>query len=301
MQAYFKYLPTKNFANPFKITVRNGGYAKIAPGKLYSEPQNPDSHNFNYKEGRVLNEYQILYILEGGGIFESESSGKIDLIEGDIFMLFPGEWHRYKSNIKTGWYEYWIGFTSDFSEFFENNSLISRKSPVIKIGLDEQVLELYNQILDLLKNYNVGAHYLISGVATHLLSYILAQQERILLGYSEHINKVINKAKITIADKMNMRLSPEEIAGELNISYSWFRRIFKKYTSFTPKEYQIEMRLSNAKNLLLTTSRPIKEISFESGFNSQYHFSKIFKQRNKISPMEYRKKMMLPVILEKKN
>lgn len=296
MKGYFRYLPTKNFANPFKITVRNGGYAKIPPGEPYAGAQHPDSHNFYFKEGRILNEYQILYILEGGGIFESESAGKKELIEGDVFMLFPGEWHRYKPNNKTGWYEYWIGFTSDFSDFFENNPLISRKSPVLKIGFDEQVLELYNQILDLLRNYNVGAHFLISGVATHLLSYILAQQERILLGYSEHINKLINKAKITIADKMNMQLSPEEIAKELNISYSWFRRVFKKYTSFTPKEYQIEMRLSNAKNLLLTTAKPIKEISFESGFNSQYHFSKIFKQRNKISPLEYRKKMKVPVM-----
>lgn len=296
MQGFFRYLPAKNFDNPFKITVRNGGYAKTLPGKPYPGPQHPDSHYFNYKVGRILNEYQILYILEGGGKFESKSSGKLELVEGDMFMLFPGEWHRYKSNSKTGWYEYWIGFTSDFSEFFENNRLISRESPIIKIGFDEHVLELYNQIFDLLKNYNVGAHYLISGVATHLLSYTLAQQERNLLGYSEHINKLINKAKVTLADKMNMRLSPEEISKELNISYSWFRRIFKKYTSFTPKEYQIEMRLSNAKNLLLTTAKPIKEISYESGFNSQYHFSKIFKQRNKVSPIEYRKKMIHPVI-----
>jgi AraC-like DNA-binding protein len=297
MKGFFKYLPAKNFANPFKITVCNGGYAKTLPGKPYPDTQHPDNHYFNYKNGRILNEYQILYLVEGEGVFETKTCGKMDLTEGDMFFLFPGEWHRYKPDKSTGWYEYWIGFTSDFSDFFENNPLISRKSPIIKIGLDEHVLDLYNQILDLLKNYSVGAQYLLSGVATHLLSYILAQQEKILLGYSEHINNIINKAKITITDKMNMRLSPEEIAMELNISYSWFRRIFKKYTSFTPKEYQIEMRLSNAKNLLLTTAKPIKEISFESGFNSQYHFSKIFKQRNKISPMEYRKKMKLPLVI----
>lgn len=296
MLGFYRYLPVKNIANPFKITVRNGGYAESTAKKSHSESKHPDSYNFNYKEGRVLNEYQILYILEGGGIFESKSSGKIELTAGDVFMLFPGEWHRYKSNKSTGWHEYWIGFTSDFSDFFENNDLISRQSPVVKIGFDDKVLDLYNQILDLLKNYNLGANYLISGVTTHLLSYILAQQERNLSGYSEDINALINKAKVMIADKMNVQLSPEEIAKELNISYSWFRRVFKKYTSFTPKEYQIEIKLSMAKNLLLTTSKPIKEIAYESGFNSQYHFSKIFKEKNKVSPVEYRKKIKFPAL-----
>lgn len=296
MKGYYKYLPAKNFANPFKITVLNGGYVKTPPGQPYPDTKHPDHHYFSYKEGRILNEYQILYLIEGGGKFETKTCGKMELNEGDVFFLFPGEWHRYKPNKSTGWYEYWIGFVSDFSDFFENNPLISRKSPIVKIGLDEQVLELYNQILDRLKNYNVGANYLISGIATHLLSYILAQQERNISGYSEHINDMINKAKITIADSMNFQLTPEEIAQELNISYSWFRRVFKKYTNFTPKEYQIEIKLSIAKNLLLTTSKPIKEISFESGFNSQYHFSKIFKEKNKISPIEYRKKMKFPVI-----
>jgi len=296
VKGYFKYLPAKNFANPFKITVQNGGYLKTLPGQPYPDTQHPTHHYFNYREGRILNEYQILYILEGSGIFETITCGKMTLNEGDVFFLFPGEWHRYKPNKSTGWYEYWIGFTSDFSDFFENNPLISRKSPVVKIGLDEQVLDLYNQILELLKNYNVGAKYLISGLATHLLSYILAQQERIVSGHSEQINNLINKARITIANNMKVQLSPQEIAEELHISYSWFRRVFKKYTSFTPKEYQIEMKLSVAKNLLLTTARPIKEISFDSGFSSQYHFSKIFKQKNKISPIEYRKKMRLPVL-----
>lgn len=296
MKGFFRYLPAKNFANPFKITIRGGGFSKTPPRDPGYGREHPDSHSFLYKNGRILNEYQILYIIEGGGVFESESAGKLELVEGDIFMLFPGEWHRYKPSSKTGWYEYWIGFDSDFSDFFANNPLISRKSPIIKIGLDEKVLEMYKQILDLLKNFNVGANYLISGVATHLLSYILAQQERNILGYSEHINVLINKAKIAIADNMNLELTPQQIADELNISYSWFRRIFKKYTSFTPKEYQIEMKLTIAKNMLLTTSKPVKEISFESGFKSQYHFSKIFKQKNKISPIEYRKKTLLPNI-----
>jgi AraC-like DNA-binding protein len=294
MQGYYRYLPAKNFTNPFKITVQNGGYVKTPPGQPYPDTKHPANHYFDFKDGRILNEYQILYILEGGGKFESRTSGKLELNEGDVFFLFPGEWHRYRPNKSTGWQEYWIGFTSNFSDFFENNSLISRKSPIVKIGLDEFVLDLYNQTLDTLKNYNVGADYLLSGAATHLLSYILAQKARIDAGYSEHINNLINKAKITISNKINMQLSPQEIAEELNISYSWFRRIFKKYTSFTPKEYQIELQLSMAKNLLLTTENPVKEIAFESGFNSQYHFSKIFKQKNNVSPIEYRKKMKLP-------
>ena len=46
---------------------------------------------FNTQNGRILNEYQLLYITKGKGMFSSKSSGIWQLKEGYMFLLFPGE------------------------------------------------------------------------------------------------------------------------------------------------------------------------------------------------------------------
>ena len=57
-------------------------------------------------------------------------------------------------------------------------------------------------------------------------------------------------------------VNPEELAMRLNISYSWFRRVFKEYTGYAPAKYFQELKLRKAKQLLVGTSQSVKEILF---------------------------------------
>ena len=60
---------------------------------------------FSYESGRILDEYHFVLITEGKGIFESKSAGIKNVNTGDGFLLFPGEWHRYKPIKQSGWTE----------------------------------------------------------------------------------------------------------------------------------------------------------------------------------------------------
>lgn len=64
----------------------------------------------------------------------------------------------------------------------------------------------------------------------------------------------------------------------------------------TPHQHITELRLSKAKQLLKTPDFSITDITFEIGYQNPVSFSKIFKQRVGISPLQYRKQ----VILDKK-
>ncbi|RYY54340.1 MAG: AraC family transcriptional regulator, partial [Chitinophagaceae bacterium] len=86
-------------------------------------------------------------------------------------------------------------------------------------------------------------------------------------------------------------LSLEEIAAELNISYSWFRRVFKQYTGFSPAQYQLEIKLQKAKELLTSTNMPVKEITYELNFESASYFVTFFKSKTGLSPGDYRQKV----------
>ena len=75
----------------------------------------------------------------------------------------------------------------------------------------------------------------------------------------------------------------------LNISYSWFRRVFKEYTGYAPAKYFQELKLRKAKQMLVGTSQSVKEISFFLGFPVyRIFFSLFFKKRTGLTPLEYR-------------
>ena len=80
----------------------------------------------------------------------------------------------------------------------------------------------------------------------------------------------------------------EDLAMKLNISYSWFRRIFKEYTGYAPAKYFQELKLRKAKQLLIDTPLSVKEISFSLGFQSTEYFFMFFKKHTGFTPLGYR-------------
>ena len=82
------------------------------------------------------------------------------------------------------------------------------------------------------------------------------------------VDQKIEQAKIIMNENVSGNVDPEELAMRLNISYSWFRRVFKEYTGYAPAKYFQELKLRKAKQMLVGTSQSVKEISFFLGFQS---------------------------------
>lgn len=78
-----------------------------------------------------------------------------------------------------------------------------------------------------------------------------------------------------------------DLARELDLSASYLCRAFKKRFDVSPIAYQHELRIRAAKNLLLTTSLPCKEIAARLGFCDIYTFSKAFKRAVGASPTHF--------------
>ncbi|MBN2598164.1 MAG: helix-turn-helix transcriptional regulator [Marinifilaceae bacterium] len=83
-------------------------------------------------------------------------------------------------------------------------------------------------------------------------------------------------------------LSLAEFAQIANRSTSTFRREFEKYYHTTPGKWLTHRRLERAKSFLESGSKPIGEIAFECGFENVSHFSRLFKDHNNMSPLQFR-------------
>jgi AraC-like DNA-binding protein len=79
-----------------------------------------------------------------------------------------------------------------------------------------------------------------------------------------------------------------DYAKLLNISVKTLGRIVKNHFQKTLTEIIAERIVMEAKRELNLTSRTVKEIAYDLGFNDEYHFSRYFKNKTKISPQLYR-------------
>jgi AraC-like DNA-binding protein len=108
---------------------------------------------------------------------------------------------------------------------------------------------------------------------------------------SESINDVVNIQKY-IALNIESDITLEKLARHFYVSKYHLSRIFKTVTGFNFKDYLVLYRLNEAKKLLLSTDFSVTDISQMIGYKDVNHFIRIFCQRENVTPLQYRKKMV---------
>ncbi|MEJ2883616.1 helix-turn-helix transcriptional regulator [Pedobacter sp. GR22-6] len=286
MVNYYKYLPVSKRDEDWGLCVLNAGCTHIAPASNYPTSPHPTHHHFRWQNGRVLNEYQLIYVTEGSGIFESEQV--IRQVEaGTVILLFPGVRHRYRPSVQHGWDEYWIGFKGKVIDDLVSAQFFDPGNPCIQIGINEQVFGLFNSVIEHTKREKAGYQSLISGATLHLLGSIhAAVTGRSIM--NEDKENIINKARVLFRSNLTTEFSAEQAAEKLHISYSYFRKLFKSYTGISPGQFYIQLKIEKAKELLSDHSIPVKEIAYELRFESHFYFSKLFKAKTGLTPTAYR-------------
>ena len=284
---YYKYLPVSQEDENWGLCVLNTGCTHVEPSGCYPSKTHPSHHNFNWKNGRILNEYQVIYITKGQGIFESDNCKLKEVKAGTLIFLFPGERHRYKPDGHTGWDEYWIGLQGEILDNLVLKGFFKVETPCIYIGFNESVFNLFNTIIEKTKQEHSGYQPLIAGAALHLMGICHSITKQYAIDSEENM-VIVNQARLLFRANIAEAFSAEEAAAQLNIGYSRFRKIFKNYTGLSPGQYYIQLKIDLAKELLNDPGISVKEIAFNLNFESYFYFAKLFKEKTGLSPTDYR-------------
>ena len=282
-----KYLNATKTDMHFGVYVNTVGIQIIKAGEHYPLKDHPSGYFFNVGKGRVLQEFQLLYITKGAGSFTSDRTPKQSLTKGALLCLFPGQWHTYSPSEKIGWNEYYIGFNGPVAELWFRQAGITPDNPVLKIGFNAELVKLFQSAIEVANSGKNAAQQCLSGIVMHILGLICyISSNRIF--EEDSISQKIERSKIIMIENLYKNVDVEELAEKLNLSYSLFRKVFKDYTGYAPAKYFQELKIKKAEELLMRTSHSVKEISYMLNYKSAEHFFSLFKKKTGFTPLEYR-------------
>jgi len=283
-----KYLLANERDALWGLTVSTVGYEHILPGEPYPTKGHADGYYFDVQKGRTLNEYQLLYNPEGEGIFQSASCPPVRLKPGDMFLLFPGEWHSYHPDPAIGWKSYWIGFRGRNVDDRVRAGFLAPKKPIYHVGYSFVLESLYRRAYEAALEEAAYAQQLMAGIVNYLVGMMYSLERNIELSKNQQQVDMINRARLRIRESLESSITIQQVAEELGVSYSNFRKLFKEFTGLSPSTYQQDLRLQRAKELLTTTDYSIKEIAYRLNFESPDYFSSKFKAKMGCKPSEIR-------------
>lgn len=99
---------------------------------------------------------------------------------------------------------------------------------------------------------------------------------------------ILKTLQDAIEEHYKTKHSPGEYADLLNISARALNRISKTHFNKTLTNLIAERIIIEAKRELYLTSKPVKKIAYELGFNDEFYFSRFFKSNADVSPQIYR-------------
>lgn len=289
MKNFHKYLSVGVLEKAWGFHINSVGYVKTNPNQDYpNNNDHPISHVFSWNKGRTLYDYTLVFISKGEGVFESSQVPLVKIKEGTCFFLYPGIWHRYKPNPKRGWEEYWVGFKGSYPDELMAKDFFSLEAPIIKIGFNENLLDLFHRLIETVKSADLGYHQVIPGITLEILGLLNAISKFEVENNKDPTTRLISKAKFLLQESIEVPINMEEMVKDLPMGYSKFRRVFKEITGLSPNQYYLNLRLNKAKALLITTDLSILDIAQLTGFETPFYFSRFFKKKSGVPPAYYR-------------
>lgn len=229
--------------------------------------------------------YELDIILSGST--DTVLNGKPFIAErGVIFFLTPADFHKYA--YEDGFDLYNIQFTSDAVSSDLLTRITQNSIRVHKVDEDrfDKICRMFSVMKDLYKKDSSDAE-----IIPRLLECILL----LLFRDSQPENREkrvddenIQKAIMYIHSHFKENPTLSEVADALHLNSRYFCTRFKSYTAQTYKEYLRAVKLRYARRLVLATSIPIIEVAENSGYSTQSHFNREFKDYYGISPLQMR-------------
>jgi AraC-like DNA-binding protein len=283
----FRLVPVTDEQKRWGIYLINCGYEEVDAGfKEYPLKNTPSRYQFDWKKGRRIDEFSIVYVEKGRGFYESDREKERRVDAGDVWWTFPGLRDRYRPDVETGWRVYWVAFHGEaiqriFKDFFSvEDTVLQLKRPLeFELAIKTFVEEVLEAPMDY--PFSTGAKIL------NLVGQLVELKENKEGPGHDHS---IRKVQSYIVNHAFTTIDYQKLCKPFGFSESTLRRAFLRLTQMTPLQFQITLRMKYACEMLIGSDLPVGEIGQKVGFSDANYFTRVFTKYTGSSPKQYRSK-----------
>ncbi|MBC7827791.1 MAG: AraC family transcriptional regulator [Chitinophagaceae bacterium] len=259
---------------------------------------------FNSLKTAATDPLRIYYIVDGKFEWIIDEQHYI-LYPGDLAIILPGQLLGGEKDFLDIGTVTWLHIELDqlahtgkmvpgrWSSLSENESrtigkiLVLNHVPVLPKLKEAGVL--FHQIQQELFGLEIGYTTRINQLLDELLILIARQLTR-LNNSRRDFPQTFLKLEQTLRENLSHQWTVEEMAALVGLGTTAFSEKVKNYTGFSPLNYLINIRISEAIKLLKQLDVNVTKIALNVGFYSSQHFATTFKKLTGYTPREFRKK-----------
>ncbi len=233
---------------------------------------------------RVLSEYEI-------ELYHSTSEDATGFVDG-VAIPYPKDgvciYRPSQRRQSSGKFScYYLKFSCESAELAE----LLEQLPTALPHINSQIIyQLFQDIFSIMSvaapGHKLMAYAKLCEMVSHLYAFSRTE-ERISGKYAAYTGSVFEAVRF-MKEHLSEHITLEDMASSVHLSPSFFHVVFKEILHKTPHRYLLELRLNEAKNLLLHSDLSLTVIAEKSGFDSQVYLNYIIKKELGVTPKKYR-------------
>ncbi|MCU1470453.1 MAG: AraC family transcriptional regulator [Glaciihabitans sp.] len=203
--------------------------------------------------------------------------------QGQVVVIAPRTAHAYGADPDDPWTLWWLHAAGgDVGELVA--AVGTTSTPVQDVADIYRSVALVEEVVNWMERDSTSASLVgAAGAAWHLLALLSADRPS-----SSTRSSVVSKARDYLRNHLEERVSVSDLAAMASVSPSHFAFLFRQQIGYPVLQYQTQLRMARARELLDTTEDPIGQIAPQVGYEDPFYFSRQFRSVHGTTPLRYR-------------
>jgi AraC family transcriptional regulator of arabinose operon len=243
----------------------------------------PEAQSHGRTRNTPLTQAVVIVCAKGKGWCET-AAGRFEVAPGQVVVLPPGHPHAYGADADDPWTLWWIHVAGRELPGFLVAAGMTIDAPVRRPANVYPIVTLMTEVVQWMERDSTTPSLLAAaGAAWHALTLLAADRTT-----SDATTDVIDQAAAYLRAHINEHVSVAELSAMARLSSSHFSALFKKHIGYPVLQYQTQLRMARAREMLDTTGQPVSIIAEAVGYPDAFYFTRQFRQVHGITPRDYR-------------
>ncbi|MBX7120597.1 MAG: AraC family transcriptional regulator [Opitutaceae bacterium] len=282
----FFYLPLGEADIRREFYVTGWGVADYAPGEAYPRPGHPEDYDFRWERGRVLGDFAVVLITDGEGEYEDRRLGRLQWRAGEVLLLPPGQWHRYRPRADCGWREEWCTVNGEYLRRLQAKGIFPHSARLRR--LDDPAA--CRRALARLRSAAGKNSLLVESRVFEVLAHALEDRAADGIGATPAVtgHPTVDRALEFILLNCHRPITAASVARETGTPLRTLERHFEAVHERSPSKEIRWCRVQRATVMLRESRMSVKEVGYACGYGGAKGLTRALRAIHARVPSDFR-------------